>query len=431
MRFSTLPQWLAWQEKLHFTEIDPGLDRIALVWQNMQGQTKLPFKLVMIAGTNGKGSSVAMTSSILMAAGYKTGTYTSPHLLAYNERIAINGQPCSDQQICDAFARIDEARGDISLTYFEFATLAAAEIFRLEKVDIAVLEVGMGGRLDAVNLFDTDIALITPIGLDHTAWLGDTREKIASEKAGIIRPMTPVVCSETAPPSSLLEHARKQNAPLYKAGETYQYSQLNEDSWSWQATGNEARVLPCPALVGDYQIQNAAAVVQVCELLKEQGLTITDTAILNGLKHVNLAGRFQEIKRDNVTLILDVTHNQQGAENLHKLLSQRNCKGKTYAVLAMLKDKDCQSVIQILQKDITHWFFAGLDGDRGMDAESLAAKAISSSELDNYNCYATVNDAYQHALQKAETDDRILIFGSFHTVEAIMRILPEFNLKNK
>ena len=226
MRFSTLPQWLEWQEKLHFTEIDPGLTRIGQVWEKMQGQKQLPFKVVTIAGTNGKGSSVAMTSSILRAAGYRTGTYTSPHLLAYNERIAINGIPCSDQQICASFARIDDARGDISLTYFEFATLAAADIFRQQEIDIAVLEVGMGGRLDAVNLFDADVALITPIGLDHTAWLGDTREKIAYEKAGIIRARTPVVCSESEPPHTLIDYANSLKAPLYKAGMAYRYSPL-------------------------------------------------------------------------------------------------------------------------------------------------------------------------------------------------------------
>ncbi len=425
MRFSTLPQWLAWQEKLHFTEIDPGLERVGLVWQNMQGQTKLPFKLVTIAGTNGKGSSVAMTNSILMAAGYKTGTYTSPHLLAYNERIAINGKPCTDQQICDAFARIDGARGDISLTYFEFATLAAADIFRHENIDIAVLEVGMGGRLDAVNLFDTDVALITPIGLDHMAWLGDTREKIAYEKAGIIRSKTPVVCSESAPPNSLIEHASSLSAPVYRAGQAYQYSQLTKDSWQWQTNDSAAITLPRPALVGDYQIQNAAAVIQVCQLLAEQGLSIEYDAIVEGLKAVVLAGRFQEITHNDITLILDVTHNQQGADNLHTLLSQRNVEGKTFAVLAMLKDKDCQAVVQTLKDDIAHWFFAGLDGSRGMDADSLAAKAVSASQVENYNCYQTVKEAYQQALHRAQSDDRILIFGSFHTVEAVMRILAE------
>lgn len=426
MRFSTLPQWLEWQEKLHFTEIDPGLARIGQVWEKMQGQTQLPFKVVTIPGTNGKGSSVAMTSSILMAAGYRTGTYTSPHLLAYNERIAINGMPCSDEQICAAFARIDEARGDISLTYFEFATLAAADIFRQQEIDIAVLEVGMGGRLDAVNLFDADVALITPIGLDHTAWLGDTREKIAYEKAGIIRSQTPVVCSESEPPHTLIDYANSLQAPIYKAGIAYRYSPLTEDTWSWQSNDTDAMLLPHPALVGDYQLQNAAAVVQVCQLLREQGMLIDASAIKDGLKNVVLAGRFQEIKHEDITLILDVTHNQQGAENLHRLLSERNSTGKTYAVLAMLKDKDCQAVTKILEKDIAHWFFAGLDGNRGMDAESLAAKTMQASEQENYSCYGTVTEAYQQALLQAQAGDRVLVFGSFHTVEAVMRLLPEF-----
>ena len=183
MRFQTLPQWLEWQENLHFTDVDPGLERVGLVWKQLRNQETLPFTVVTVAGTNGKGSSVAMLESILRAAGYRTATYTSPHLLHYNERICIDGVPCSDQSICDAFERIDQARVDISLTYFEFATLAAVDIFCDKNVDIAILEVGMGGRLDAVNLFDADIALITPISLDHTAWLGITREDISFEKA--------------------------------------------------------------------------------------------------------------------------------------------------------------------------------------------------------------------------------------------------------
>jgi dihydrofolate synthase / folylpolyglutamate synthase len=431
MRFSTLPQWLEWQEKLHFTEIDPGLARIGQVWEKMQGQTQLPFKVVTIAGTNGKGSSVAMTSSILMAAGYRTGTYTSPHLLAYNERIAINGTPCSDEQICASFARIDQARDDISLTYFEFATLAAADLFRQQEIDIAVLEVGMGGRLDAVNLFDADVALITPIGLDHTAWLGDTREKIAYEKAGIIRAQTPVVCSESEPPHTLIDYANSLQAPIYKAGMAYRYSLLTEDTWSWQLTDKDAMVLPYPALVGDYQLQNAAAVIQVCYLLREQGMLIDDSAISDGLKNVVLAGRFQEIRHEDITIILDVTHNQQGAENLQRLLSERNSTGNTYAVLAMLKDKDCQAVTQILQKDITHWFFAGLDGSRGMDAQSIAAKTMQDSGQENYSCHTTVIEAYEQALLHAHAGDRILVFGSFHTVEAVMRVLPEFQNRLK
>jgi dihydrofolate synthase/folylpolyglutamate synthase len=232
MRFDTLPEWLSWQENLHFTEVDLGLSRIGLVWEQLKTNTKLPFTVITVAGTNGKGSSVAMLEAILRAAGYKTGTYTSPHLLRYNERIAINGVPSDDASICNAFQRIDNARKDTSLTYFEFATLAAIDIFCEQNIDIAILEVGMGGRLDAVNLFDADIALITPIGLDHINWLGNTRELIGREKAGIIRENKPVVCSEHGPPNSLIDYANSLHAPIYKAVDEYNFI-VNDSHWQW------------------------------------------------------------------------------------------------------------------------------------------------------------------------------------------------------
>ncbi|HEC75427.1 MAG TPA: bifunctional tetrahydrofolate synthase/dihydrofolate synthase [Methylophaga aminisulfidivorans] len=428
MRFTTLSQWLEWQETLHFTEIDPGLDRIGLVWQNMQGQSKLPFKLVTVAGTNGKGSSVALTSSILMSAGYKTATYTSPHLLRYNERISIDGHPCSDEVICAAFERIDRARGDISLTYFEFATLAAADIFRLEHIDIAVMEVGMGGRLDAVNLFDTDVALITPIGLDHTAWLGDTREKIGLEKAGIIRANTPVVCSENGPPITLIERAKTLGAPAYIAGNQYTYSKnSSEDRWSWDSAHKRYDDLPSPGLVGSYQRQNSAAVIQVCQLLSEQGLSIPDMAIYKGIEHVCLAGRFQVVEGE-ITTILDVTHNEQGAENLAELLSKKPIKGKTYAVLGMLRDKDSEAVARILNNAIDFWFLSGLDGSRGSTPEELLSTVSVVLGDDKASCHKTVEEAYKAAIQQADHNDRVLVFGSFHTVEAVMRLLPQSQL---
>lgn len=423
MRFSSLQEWLTWQEQLHFRDIDPGLDRVGSVWKRMGGSTKLPFKLVTIAGTNGKGSSVAITASILQAAGYRTATYTSPHLMRYNERICVNGNPADDATICEAFQRIDDARGDISLTYFEFATLAAADIFCRSDIDVAILEVGMGGRLDAVNLFDTDVALITPIGLDHMAWLGDNREQIGGEKAGIIRSKQPVVCSETMPPQSVLSHAERLNAPSFVRGREYDY-QDHHDSWSWQGADTRFEHLPLPALAGKYQLQNSAAVIQVCQLLAEQGMSISENDIRRGLQQVRLSGRFQLIPGP-VTRILDVTHNQQGAENLRALLSETECKGKTYAVLAMLKDKDCESVARTLEPMIDFWFVAGLEGNRGMSGETLAQNLSPVVKDTKLGSYDGVKEAYQAAMSAAATGDRILIFGSFHTIEAAMLLMPE------
>ncbi|MBE0439237.1 MAG: bifunctional tetrahydrofolate synthase/dihydrofolate synthase [Gammaproteobacteria bacterium] len=422
MRFKTLPEWLTWQENLHFTEVDPGLSRIGLVWNQLRKEkTVLPFTVITVAGTNGKGSSVAMLESILRAAGYRTGTYTSPHLLRYNERICINSIPCDDSPICQAFERIDKARQATSLTYFEFATLAAIDIFCQQKIDIAILEVGMGGRLDAVNLFDTDIALITPIGLDHVNWLGSTRELIAKEKAGIIRANKPVVCSESEPPQSLLAYAQSLSAPVYKAQNDYYFSVSGVD-WQWSSSEQRWQDLPFPALAGGYQINNAAAVLKVIDILIEQGKDISKQAIARGLSGVKLAGRFQQISGP-VERIFDVTHNQQGAENLAKLLAEKPCNGKTYAVLAMLKDKDVTAVVDVLKPSIDLWYLAGLSGSRGMTADEMANKI--SHLIEPAKCVNSIEviDAYHLAMENAKNGDRVLIFGSFHTVEAVMKTL--------
>tara|TARA_R110001583_G_scaffold41891_1_gene133158 strand:- start:57126 stop:58394 length:1269 start_codon:yes stop_codon:yes gene_type:complete len=418
MRFQTLPQWLKWQESLHFTEVDPGLERVGRVWQQLGGISKLPFTVVTIAGTNGKGSSVAMLESILRTAGYRTGTYTSPHLLQYNERICMDGKVCDDKTICEAFDRIDKARDDTSLTYFEFATLAAADIFSRNNIDIAILEVGMGGRLDAVNLFDTDIALITPISLDHTAWLGSTREAIGVEKAGIIRQGKPVVCSENTPPQSVISYSTSLQSPTYLAGSEFNIA-INKDKWHWSNSHIQWNNLPFPALRGAYQLHNAAAVLQVISLLNHLGYVIAEDAIRNGLATVQLAGRFQQIHGD-ITTILDVTHNQQGAENLAKLLVEIPCQGHTFAVLSMLKDKDVAAVASILKPVIDLWYVAGLEGSRGMTSETLAAQLSNIIDKDNIKSFSTVTEAYDQAMIGAEKGDRVLVFGSFHTVEAVL-----------
>lgn len=430
MRFSSLPEWLHWQENLHFTEVDPGLDRLGQVWQAMGGTSKLPFTVITVAGTNGKGSSVAMLASILQAAGYQTGTYTSPHLLEYNERICIDGQPCSDEEICQAFARIDEKRDHVSLTYFEFATLAAVDIFCQKQCDVVVLEVGMGGRLDAVNLFDTDIALITPISLDHTNWLGNNREKIATEKAGIMRAKQPVVCSENAPANSILDHATSLDAPCFIAEKDFFTEKLNT-SWSWHNSEQRYDDLPLPALLGSYQLQNAAAVLQVVNLLNQAEFSISTSAIKSGLQQVKLAGRFQVIE-GNIERVFDVTHNHQGACNLAKLLTERDSKGKTHAVLAMLQDKDANAVVEPLKGVIENWYIAGLNSSRGMSGEDLANKINSHIADKTMSTYETVEHAYQHAMESAQPGDCVLVFGSFQTVEAVMRCIPEhFKFKEK
>lgn len=423
MRFQNLSRWLDWQEKLHFTAVDPGLERVDRVWQQLRGQSKLPFTVITVAGTNGKGSSVAILESILRAAGYRTAAYTSPHLLKYNERICINGDPCDDQMICDAFNRVDVARDQISLTYFEFATLAAVDIFWEQNVDIAILEVGMGGRLDAVNLFDTDIALITPISLDHTTWLGTTREEIGFEKAGILRTEKPVVCSEPNPPQSVLSAVKRLSSPMSLAETDFKFL-CEKEGWHWTNKNTEYKNLPFPALTGHYQLQNASAVLQLIDLLKEQNFSISEANIKAGMVSVQLAGRFQLIAGD-VDQIFDVTHNQQGAKNLVELLAEKQCDSRTIAVLGMLKDKDVVAVVKTLMGAIDLWYVAGLSGGRGLSSDDLAKQVEAVVGHDKVIQCIMVGDAYKQASRDAKKGDQLLIFGSFHTVESALRLHNE------
>ncbi len=419
MRYQTLAEWLSWQESLHFTDIDPGLERISHVWQNMGGSARLPFPVITVAGTNGKGSSVAMLSTILRFAGYKTASYTSPHLLRYNERICIDGSPVSDSALCQAFQEIDHCRGEVSLTYFEFATLAAATLFCQQEVDIAILEVGMGGRLDAVNIFDTDIALITPISLDHTQWLGQTREQIGLEKAGIITQGQPVVFSE-APPTAVLSFAQNIASCVYQAEQDY-YWRSDGTTWTWRNAKQTLPQLPLPALEGTYQLQNAAAVLQVVTLLADQGIPVLRQHIEQGLSNVTLAGRFQRIPGE-IEVIVDVTHNQHGACNLRDLLIHNAIQGKTFAVVGMLKDKDITSVAATMADQIDGWYVGTLTSERGQTAAMLA-KQMASSVTGPITIADSIEKAYQQARQKAQRGDRIVVFGSFQTVECVLRLL--------
>ena len=417
MRFQTLPEWLAWQEKLHFTEVDPGLERVRQVWQQLKGKATLPFKVITVAGTNGKGSSVAILDSILRAAGYRTGAYTSPHLINYNERIVVDGEACDDGLISEAFEEIDQAREGVSLTYFEFSTLAAVNIFCNKAIDIAILEVGMGGRLDAVNLFDADIALITPISLDHIQWLGHDRETIGFEKAGIIRANKPLVCTEK-PPESVINYANELSAHISLATVDFNY-QHDSQQWHWSNEIIAWRNLPHPALTGRYQLQNAAAVLQVISLLIEQGFNISQPQIEKGLIEVLLAGRFQQVP-GAVLRIFDVTHNEQGALSLVELLTEPAFQGRTIGILAMLKDKEASTVSAILKPAIDDWYIAGLSGNRGMSVDTLALALKGVIDDDKINTFDTVSNAYREAMANARKGDRVVIFGSFHTVASVM-----------
>ncbi len=413
---ANLEQWLSWQEGLHPKIMDLGLERLAVVLERL-GHRHPPYTVITVAGTNGKGSSVAFLEAILRVAGYRVGAYTSPHLLRYNERIRVNGVAAEDTELCQVFAHIDSVRGEISLTYFEFATLAALELFHKAEIEVALLEVGLGGRLDAVNAVDADAALITAIGLDHQDWLGSDRNSIGREKAGILRGGRPAVCADPEPPASVLQHAQAINAPLYCYGKNYDFSRQGQE-WSWWGGGMELKALPLPALQGAHQLLNAAGVLMILQTLVQR-LPVAPKAIRQGLLNAQVSGRFQIIPGP-IEWILDVTHNVQGATILAHCLAERPCTGRTHAVWGMLVDKDAQGVVQALKERIDEWHIASLDGPRGCSAKQLAKSVEEAGVRYPVTCYLDVEQACR-AAAGAAIGDRIVVFGSFHTVAAALQ----------
>ncbi|MGF1616012.1 MAG: bifunctional tetrahydrofolate synthase/dihydrofolate synthase [Gammaproteobacteria bacterium] len=420
-RFASLHEWLSWQETLHAKPIDLGLDRCRPVVERMGlGNTRLP--IVTVAGTNGKGSAVAMLEAILQAAGYRTGAYTSPHLVRYNERIRVAGAEVDDATIMAAFERIDRVRGPTSLTYFEFATLAAMDIFHRMRLDVAILEVGLGGRLDAVNLFDADVALVTTVDIDHVRWLGPDRESIGREKAGIFRPHHPAVLGDARPVASLEQYAKELATPLYRLGVEFTCS-THERGWDWVSQAGVLRALPRPALVGSFQVANAAAVLMALTLLcqRRTALKVPAAAIRQGLAAVRLPGRFQ-ILEGRPERVLDVAHNPQAAETLAEMLRQRRCHGRTLVVLAMLADKDLAGVVAPLQGVSQMWYVASLHVGRGASAAVLVATIQQAQARACVYAFDTVTEAYRAAVADAAVEDRVVVLGSFYAVGEILQL---------
>ncbi|MDP3688238.1 MAG: bifunctional tetrahydrofolate synthase/dihydrofolate synthase [Sulfurimicrobium sp.] len=414
---SSLSAWLTHLEQLHPKTIELGLDR--LNWVKSRLQLKLPFPIITVGGTNGKGSTCAMLEAVLSAAGYKTGLYTSPHLLRYNERVRIAMQEASDQALCDAFAAVEAARGEVSLSYFEFGTLAAIWLFQQQQVEVAILEVGLGGRLDAVNAFDADCAVVTSVDLDHMDYLGDDRESIGWEKAGIFRAGTPAVCADASPPRRLLDHAARIGAQLKLIGKDFV---AHAEPTQWQFTSNTGwRLnLPFPALRGAYQLDNACACLAALETLRER-LPVTPDNIRRGLLEVTVHGRFQ-VLAGRPLVILDVAHNPHAARALAANLQQMACRGKTFAVFAMLVDKDIAGVIAAMRDEIDLWLVAGIDHARGASAPELQAHLMNAG-ISAILTFVDTAAAYHHACQIAGEDDRIAAFGSFHTVAELMQVV--------
>lgn len=412
----SLSDWLVYIETCHPSRIDLGLERILSVAERLQ-VLNFNCPVVTVAGTNGKGSSVALTAAILSAAGYRVGTYTSPHLIRYQERIQVAGQCISSQDLCRAFLEIEKNRCNILLTYFEFGTLAALWYFKQAALDLIILEIGLGGRLDAVNCVDADLAIISTIDFDHMDWLGDTREKIGFEKAAIMRPKQPCVCGDFAPPQSILNTAQSLACPLYRQGIEFDYK-IQMQCWSWNSKQLSLRNLPLPNI----DCQNAATVLQAIELLGDHFI-ISPLAIQEGLKRVFIPGRFHIIEKNRHQIIIDVAHNPAGGECLSKRLANIPCLGNTYAVTGMLANKDIINTLRPLRHHVDHWSVCDLTEQRGAKAAKLKQSLLDLEVSQTILEFSSPDLAFRHTYSQLQKNDRLLVFGSFHTAAAIYRCL--------
>jgi len=422
-----LQDWLTWQETLHLSEIDLGLDRIGRVAKQLE-LFNPPFPVITVAGTNGKGSTVAFLNEILQANGYKTGAYTSPHLIHYNERIAINSTEASDKLIIKAFETIDKARfitnenneiEQVSLTYFEFSTLAAMWIFQQQKVDVAVLEVGLGGRLDAANLWDTNLAIITSIDIDHIDWLGDDREIIAKEKAGIMRNSVPVICGDLNPPKMINTEALRIGATLIQLNEDFSFAtdKNNPNRWIWKNADVEL-FLPKPKMQGDFQINNASTAIAGLMAVQDI-LPTTKEAISTGLKKANVTGRLQIIN-ESPQWLLDVAHNPHSAKELAKYIDTNKVSGKTFALFSMLADKDIIEVIKLMKPVIDEWHIVPLEGSRGTSLNDLKQCFTDNSADTQLVTHNSFSDACKILINITKGEDRVVAFGSFLVVSQVL-----------
>lgn len=417
---SPLADWLGYLEQLHPETIELGLERVSKVWQACGAPSVAPL-VITVAGTNGKGSCICLMESMLRAAGYRVGTYTSPHLLHYNERVRIDGQDSTDPVLTAAFEAIEQARGEVPLTYFEFGTLAALLQFSTSNLDIALLEVGLGGRLDAVNIIDADLALITPIDIDHVDWLGHDRDSIGREKAGIMRKGKTAVCADTQPPQSLLESATQLGLPLLLAGRDFGYSVAEDGSWSWwlhdQENDWQLGELPAPALPGSFQYANAAAALAVLSKLPAGPLTLE--AIHTGLRESSLPGRFSRISAQPPVYV-DVAHNPQSAQALAGLLGSRPVAGRNLAVFGVMADKDIPGILAPLRGSFATWYVARPAIGRAAETANVV-EILEQTGVTDIRTGQSIATALAAAKQAAQDGDRIIVFGSFYTVAEAMQ----------
>jgi len=419
----SLSDWLAYLEQLHPTTIDMGLERVRQVAERLQLQRPAP-SVITVTGTNGKGSTCVFLAELLLAEGLRVGVYSSPHLLSYNERVLIDRQPATDAELCHAFSAVESAREDISLTYFEMGTLAAFWLFQQATLDVAVLEVGLGGRLDAVNLVDADLAVVTSIGLDHAEWLGNTRDSVAFEKAGIFRAGRPVICGEIDPPNSLLQQAAHLGAPINLRGRDFDLA-VGAANWHWRGVdrnGDQRELHNLPLL--DLPMENAAVALQAFSLLgldwsPERCTTALQRAFLNGRcerRALNYQGK-------KLTLVLDVGHNPHAAAFLAERFNARAISGRRLAVFGLLADKDLAGVVAAISRQIDHWALAPLPSVRSRTADELL------ETLQKAGAQASRHDSIGMALaaqcDQARDGDEVLVFGSFYCVAEALAWLAQ------
>ena len=414
----TLPAWLALLESRHAeTHIDMGLDRVRTVKERMGLAFACP--VIMVAGTNGKGSTCAMLESILLRAGYRVGLYIKPHFLDFNERARINGDLASDAALVASFNAVEAQRNGIDLTYFEFTTLAIMHLLAGAGLDVVILEVGLGGRLDAVNVIDADVAIVTSVDIDHADYLGDTREAIGFEKAGIFRAGKPAICSDPVPPQSLVDHANAIGADLWLLGRDFNYSG-DKQQWSYGGRAMRRNSLAYPGLRGANQLLNACAALAALEALRLT-LPVGAQDVRSGLVMVELPGRFQVLP-GRPSVILDVAHNPHAAATLAQNLGNMGFHRYTFAVFGIMRDKDIEGVLGPVAEHVQHWCLADLPSPRAASASDLAThiQALPASDERTIQAFPDVASAFADAMSRAGENDRIVVFGSFFTVAGVM-----------
>jgi len=415
---NNLSDWLAHIERQHPKSIDMGLDRVRAVARRM-GLKRPAKRVITVGGTNGKGSSVALVEAIARAHGWKVGAYTSPHLLSYNERVRIDGADADDAALVAGFEAVEAARGDTALTYFEYGTLCALWLFARSKLDLAVLEVGLGGRLDAVNMVDADAAIITTVDLDHQDWLGNDIEAIGFEKAGIARPFKPLILGDDDPPASVLRHAYAIGAQSWRIANDFFVERIDADHWRWREVGFSMSV-PMPALAAPVQLRNAACAIAA---LRALGARIDKRTYAEGVASAQVAGRLQRFEHNGVEIVVDVGHNPQAARALAAWLRSQPQR-RTQAVYAALADKDASGVVAALADTVDGWHLAGLAeaGPRGQDVDAFASRLAGTAAAAAIR-HADVQAAVQAAMADAVPGERVLVFGSFHTAAIALQRL--------